>query len=98
MSFLRGDEPFYNKGGMNREKFIEWCFDMHLQNTNGRETDEEMFKLGIEAAVEEFQEKLEGLTTYDVCNGKDEVEVCFDPVGNGEWIKYSDLNEILGKT
>ena len=29
---------------------------MHLQNTNGRETEDEMFRLGIEAAIEELTE------------------------------------------
>lgn len=50
---------------MNREKFVQWCFDMHLQNTNGRETDEEMFKLGIEAAVEEMHLLNEMELLYD---------------------------------
>ena len=48
--------------GIETEKFeiqkdlIGWIETMHLQNTNGRETGEEMFRLGIEAALEELSE------------------------------------------
>lgn len=38
------------------EELVEWIETMHLQNTNGRETEEEMFRLGIEAAIEELIE------------------------------------------
>ena len=38
---------------MEEKEFIDWCYDMHLQNTNGRETEDEMFRLGIEAAYQE---------------------------------------------
>ena len=37
-----------------KEDLAEWIEIMHLQNTNGRETTEEMFRLGIEAAIEEL--------------------------------------------
>lgn len=37
-------------------ELVEWVYDMHLQNTNGRESHSEMFKLGIEAAIEELKE------------------------------------------
>lgn len=39
-----------------KEELVEWIETMHLQNTNGRETEEEMFRLGIEAAIEELTE------------------------------------------
>lgn len=39
-----------------KEELVEWIEIMHLQNTNGRETPDEMFKLGIEAAIEELTE------------------------------------------
>jgi hypothetical protein len=38
---------------MNKNEFIEMVFTLHLQNTNGRESHEEMFRLGIEAAYKE---------------------------------------------
>ena len=37
-------------------ELVEWNETMHLQNTNGREKEEEMFRLGIEAAIEELTE------------------------------------------
>lgn len=37
-----------------KEELIDWIEIMHFQNTNGRETQEEMFRLGIEAAIEEL--------------------------------------------
>ena len=39
-----------------KQELIDWIEIMHLQNTNGRETPDEMFKLGIEAAIEELTE------------------------------------------
>lgn len=39
-----------------KEELVEWVEIMHLQNTNGRETEDEMFRLGIEAAIEELTE------------------------------------------
>ena len=39
-----------------KEELVEWIETMHLQNTNGRETKEEMFRLGIEATIEELTE------------------------------------------
>jgi hypothetical protein len=38
---------------MGEEEFIDTVFTLHLQNTNGRESYEEMFRLGIEAAYKE---------------------------------------------
>lgn len=35
-------------------ELVEWIETMHLQNTSGRETENEMFRLGIEAAIEEL--------------------------------------------
>lgn len=35
------------------EEFGDMCYDMHIQNTNGRESNEEMFKLGIQSVLEE---------------------------------------------
>lgn len=37
-----------------KEDLVNWIETMHLQNTSGRETEEEMFRLGIEAAIEEL--------------------------------------------
>ena len=39
-----------------KDELAEWIETMHLQNTNGRETELEMFRLGIEAAIEELTE------------------------------------------
>ena len=39
-----------------KEELVEWIETMHLQNTNGRETEDEMFRLGIESAIEELTE------------------------------------------
>ena len=39
-----------------KEELVEWIETMHLQNTNGRETEGEMFRLGIESAIEELTE------------------------------------------
>jgi predicted XRE-type DNA-binding protein len=36
-----------------KEELVEWIETIYLQNTNGRETENEMFRLGIEAAIEE---------------------------------------------
>ena len=46
-----------------KEELIDWIYTMHLQNTNGRESGDEMFKLGIEACLRELSElKLFDLT------------------------------------
>jgi hypothetical protein len=37
-----------------KEELVDWIETMHLQNTNGRETELEMFRLGIEATIEEI--------------------------------------------
>jgi len=42
----------------NKQELVEWIETMYLQNTNGRETAEEMFRLGIEAAIEELTETI----------------------------------------
>jgi len=39
---------------MAKEEFIDFVYMMHLQNTNGRESTNEMFRLGIEAAYDEM--------------------------------------------
>ncbi len=39
-----------------KKELVEWIEDMHLQNTNGRETENEIFRLGIEAAIEELKD------------------------------------------
>jgi len=45
---------------MSKEKnttdLVDWIESMHLQNTNGRETDVELFRLGICAALEELDD------------------------------------------
>tara|TARA_R110000824_G_scaffold85121_2_gene211797 strand:+ start:36 stop:221 length:186 start_codon:yes stop_codon:yes gene_type:complete len=45
---------------MSKEKnttdLVDWIESMHLQNTNGRETDVELFRLGIWAALEELDD------------------------------------------
>jgi hypothetical protein len=40
----------------NEQQLIEWVYTMRLQNTNGRETHNEMFKQGIEAAINELKQ------------------------------------------
>jgi len=39
-----------------KEDLVEWIETMHLQNTNGRENPNQMFRLGVEAAIEELIE------------------------------------------
>ena len=39
---------------MSKDEFIDFVYTMHLQNTNGRESSDEMFRLGIQAAYEEM--------------------------------------------
>ena len=41
---------------MSKDEFIDFVYTMHLQNTNGRESHDEMFKLGIGAAYDEMME------------------------------------------
>lgn len=40
----------------NETELIDWIYTMQLQNTNGRESHNEMFKKGIEATVTELCE------------------------------------------
>ena len=40
--------------GKTRNEIIELVYTFHLQNTNGRESHDEMFKLGIKACYEEL--------------------------------------------
>ena len=42
--------------GKTSKEIIELVYDLTLQNTNGRETELEMYKLGIEACYEELCE------------------------------------------
>jgi hypothetical protein len=39
---------------MGKDEFIDFVYTMHLQNTNGRESTNEMFRLGIEVAYDEM--------------------------------------------
>lgn len=66
--------------------YIDMC---HLQNTNGRETHDEMFRLGIEAAIQEMIEfKL--LTIPFVSLGeRSEPTVC-----EHRWQKYNNVSNI----
>ena len=41
---------------MSKNEFIDFVYTMHLQNTNGRESHDEMFKLGIGAAYDEMMQ------------------------------------------
>lgn len=43
--------------GKTEKDIIDIIYTLHLQNTNGRESGEEMFRLGIEAAFEELLSK-----------------------------------------
>ena len=40
-----------------KDEFIDFVYTMYLQNTNGRETHDEMFRLGIEFAYDEMKER-----------------------------------------
>jgi len=42
--------------GLSKEEKIEMVYDLTLQNTSGRETELQMYKLGIEACYEELCE------------------------------------------
>ena len=53
------------------EKLVDFIESMHLQNTNGRENELEMFRLGIEAALEEFKVLAESYATFCIeCDRK----------------------------
>ena len=45
------DEIYEHK---NRDELIELVYNLTLQNTNGRETYDEMYKLGIKACYDEL--------------------------------------------
>lgn len=53
----------------NEEELVEWIETMHLQNTSGRETPDQMFRLGIEVAISELNE-LNLLTITEVVGSK----------------------------
>ena len=74
-----------------KEELVEWIETMHLQNTNGRETEEEMFRLGIEAAIEELTEF--NLFSIPFVVGRSEQLVC--PNCDGEGFSGKGTNEIL---
>lgn len=67
-----------------KEELVEWIETMHLQNTNGRETEEEMFRLGIEAAIEELTEF--NLFSIPFVVGQSEQLVC-DVCGSNDVIE-----------
>jgi len=55
----------------SEERLIDFIESMHLQNTNGRENELEMFRLGIEAALEEFKELSQSYAKFCVeCDRK----------------------------
>jgi len=66
-----------------KEELVEWIEIIHLQNTNGRETEEEMFRLGIEAAIEELSEF--NLFSIPVVLGRSEQLEAFDEVFQLAW-------------
>jgi Zn finger protein HypA/HybF involved in hydrogenase expression len=43
-----------NYSAMTDEQMAETIYILHLQNTNGRELSDELFMLGIKAAIEEL--------------------------------------------
>jgi len=60
-----------------KKQIADYIEMMHLQNTNGRETDEELFRLGIEVAINELTE-LNLLSIPDVVVKRKKL-VCFHP-------------------
>lgn len=52
--------------GKTREEVTDLIYTLHLQNTNGRESPEEMFKLGIEVAYDELK-RLNEPKTFEQC-------------------------------
>jgi hypothetical protein len=40
--------------GMSPDQIAETIYMLHLQNTNGREHSDELFMLGIKAAIDEL--------------------------------------------
>jgi rubrerythrin len=65
-----------------KEELVEWIETMHLQNTNGRETGEEMFRLGIEATIEELTE-CNLLSIPDIVHQREQL-VCGHCYGTGK--------------
>ncbi|MDA3854985.1 MAG: hypothetical protein PF569_01910 [Candidatus Woesearchaeota archaeon] len=47
-----------------KEEIIDLVYTLHLQNTSGRETPDEMFRLGIEACYEELCEVCNNTCSY----------------------------------
>jgi hypothetical protein len=47
---------------MKGKELAEWLYTMELQNTNGRENEDEMFMKGIEVGIAHFEE-LKALNT-----------------------------------
>ncbi len=68
-----------------KDALAEWIETMHLQNTNGRETELEMFRLGIQATIEELTEF--NLFSIPVVVGQRELFCdCDKPtLGNNVW-------------
>jgi len=44
---------------MDLERTVEWISMMHKQNLNGRETEDEIFEVGIRAGLEYMETILE---------------------------------------
>ena len=58
-----------------REELVDLIYDLHLQNTDGRETPDEMFRLGIEACLEEL---------VDFSGGEMDFEECYNSILEGD--------------
>ena len=54
---------------MSKDEFVDFVYTMHLQNTNGRESHNEMFKLGIGAAYDEMKELLIAFQSWQFDKG-----------------------------
>ena len=48
---------------MSKEEFVEWCYNLHLQNINEREGNLDLFRKGIECAYDEV--KILNIHEYD---------------------------------
>ena len=66
----------------------EWIATMHKQNLNGRETDDELFELGIKCALEEMTEfvkkRIEELQNFKLKLNKSNVQV-------NDWLDIPDF-------
>ena len=76
------------------EERINYISTLHLQNLNGRETDDEIFEAGIEAGIKETEERMQSeeevlvlLHKRDAYNFKTNAQSLLDWQTPKEWFE-----------